>query len=196
MLAAIDRALPVGVVADYATGSERRPPRRARELANHPTLVAPGDPDAEAAGTEAARSSTKPGGPSRRLERVAAAAGLALLVAAAILVAWAGHAGRSAAAPVAGPEPGVPPALPAAVSPTPTAATPAAAAATLALPARSALEVARPADATLQVKPAVLRQAAAVPGGRSHKSVAGARRHRTKRGGESDLDSPLNPYAR
>ena len=34
MLAAIDRALPLGVMADYATGSERRPPRRVPDLAN------------------------------------------------------------------------------------------------------------------------------------------------------------------
>ena len=62
MLAAIDRALPVGVVADYATGSERRPPRRVPDLANHPTLVAPSDRAATRPGREAAAVSTKPAG--------------------------------------------------------------------------------------------------------------------------------------
>jgi len=44
MLAAIDAALPASVLADYATGGGRRPPRRpATDLAQRPTLVAPSD---------------------------------------------------------------------------------------------------------------------------------------------------------
>jgi hypothetical protein len=193
MLAAIDRALPLGVVAEYATGSERRPPRRTPELANHPTLVAPGD---RAAGAEAAASSARLGGPSRRLARAATGAALGLLALAAIVVAWVGQADRDGGPPAAGPESGVTPGTPEAVAPAPPAVSPAPATAPPALPDNHAREVARPADTTVQVKPAVPRQAAAAPAGRAHKSVGGARRHGKKRGGESDLDSPLNPYAR
>src|SRR3954447_11533693 len=125
MLAAIDRALPVGVVADYATGSERRPPRRGRDLANHPTLVAPGDPEADAAGTEAVAASARRAAPSRWWPRAVTGAGLGLITAAAIVAAWAGHAGTPVASPVVVSGPSVAPAVPAAVAPAPVAATPA-----------------------------------------------------------------------
>jgi serine/threonine protein kinase len=185
MLAAVDLALPLGVVADYATGSERRPPRRRLDAANHPTLVAPGESAADRVGTNLSSMSTNPGGTSRRFARAVTGVALGLLAVTAIVVAWAGQADRPVASPVAAPEPSV---APAAVAPAPAAITTA--------PAGPALEVARPADATLPVKPAVLRQAAAARGGRPHKPAAGSRARGKKRGGESDLDSPLNPYAR
>jgi serine/threonine-protein kinase len=164
MLAAVDRALPIGVVAEYATGSERRPPRLAPELANNPTLVAPGDPvDAPIAAKAAGRS---------RLPRVAGAVALALVGAAAVVVSWAGNANKPDAAG-AGPAPVV---VPAPVAP-PAAAQP-------------AIEVARPTEAAPLVQAAVIRQPAAV---RIHKP---AHARGKKRAGESDLDSPLNPYAR
>jgi len=175
MLAAIDRALPLGVVAEYTTGSERRPTRPiAPELANNPTLIAPGE--GGAAGNPAPREIER----TRWLPRVAAGAALALLGVAALVASWAGHAGQPAAVPAAtvvGPAPAVPP--PAAVAPDPP------------------IQVAHPGASPPGVQPAVLKQAAAAHGNKLHKHAqTGPRVHGKKRGAESDLDSPLNPYAR
>ena len=177
MLAAIDRALPLGVVAEYTTGSDRRPPRRiAPELANHPTLIAP-DEAAAAAGVPAASAPRAIDRP-RWLPRLAMGAALALLGAAAVVAAWAGHADRPVtvpAAPIAGPTPIVVP-PPAAAPRDPPAPAP-------------AVPVARP--------PAVPKQATAARGNKLRKHVqTGSGAHAKKRGTESDLDSPLNPYAR
>jgi eukaryotic-like serine/threonine-protein kinase len=187
MLAAIDRALPIGVMADYATGSERRPPRRVPDLANHATLVAPSDRAGDVAGMVAAAVSTKPAASSRWWSRASVGVGLGLAGVAAVVASWAGHADRSfASPPVVDPSPIAAPAPPAAVPP----AAPAGA------PAALGLEVARPSAARPPVQPAVLRQAAGARGGRSHKPAPHSRSHRKKGAGESDLDSPLNPYAR
>jgi serine/threonine-protein kinase len=198
MLAAIDRALPIGVMADYATGSERRPPRRARDLANHPTLVAPGG---DAVGGQAAAVSTKPAGASPWWSRAAVGAGLGMVTVAAVVLSWAGHADRPVASPVVVPPPTVAPLAAEAVPPAARAPAPAP-------PDHSdppdhpdhpilpILEVARPSAAPPPVQPAVLRQAAGARGAWSHKPAPHSRSHRKKRGGESDLDSPLNPYAR
>jgi hypothetical protein len=199
MLAAIDRALPVGVVADYTTGSERRPSRRVTDLANHPTLptppapVAPRDPVADGAGTEAAPVSTKPAGPPRWWPRAAAGVALGLAGAAAVVLAWAGDRDKRVASPIVVPSPTVAPPPPAAVT-APVPVTPAPAARPT-RPTPPTLEVTH-AAAPAQPRPAVLKQTTAGRGEESHEGAAGLRAHRKKRAGESDLDSPLNPYAR
>jgi serine/threonine-protein kinase len=169
MLAAIDRALPLGVVADYTTGSDRRPPRRiAPELANNPTLIAPGEaaPLADAVAS-APRTIDRP----RWLPRIATGVALVLLGAAAVVAAWAGHADRPVVAPAA----------PIVVPP------PAAAAPPAPPPPEPPIQVAAPA--------AVLKQPAAARGNKPHRHAQSGP-HGKKRGAESDLDSPLNPYAR
>jgi hypothetical protein len=157
------------------------------DLANHATLVAPSDRAGDVAGMVAAAVSTKPAASSRWWSRASVGVGLGLAGVAAVVASWAGHADRSfASPPVVDPSPIAAPAPPAAVPP----AAPAGA------PAALGLEVARPSAARPPVQPAVLRQAAGARGGRSHKPAPHSRSHRKKGAGESDLDSPLNPYAR
>jgi serine/threonine-protein kinase len=175
MLAAIDAALPVSVMADYATGGERRPPRRPpSDLADRPTLVAPSDEGAAMAPSGAAIS-TKEVWRSRRLPRVVASAGLGFAVLAVILVARTSRTGKAAA-----------PAEPAAARP-----------ATTVVPAVApAVAPAGPA-APPAVAPAVPGAAAprAEPGAahdRPHRRATGGAK---KRAADADLDTPLNPYA-
>ena len=171
MLAAIDRALPLGVVADYTTGDDRRPPRRiAPELANNPTLVAPGEVAAPAAASPVASAPPATDRP-RWLPRIAMGTALVLLGAAAVVAAWAGHADRPVAAPSAAVAPQAPP------------------------PPDPAVQVAPPPASTPPAPPAVPKQPAVARRNKPHRH-AQTGSHGKKRGAESDLDSPLNPYAR
>jgi hypothetical protein len=186
MLLAIDRALPMGVVTDYATGSERRPPRRnAPQIANNPTIVAPNDAPGGGVGTAAPETALapKPVRGSGRLPRVVMGAALALAAVGAIVAARAGHPDDSIA-------PMVEPALPPPAAPVPAAPGPP-------VSPVQAVEVARPAGTVPSVHPAVLKQPAAAHASkpRPH-AAAGAGGKAKKRRAETDLDSPLNPYAR
>jgi serine/threonine-protein kinase len=178
MLAAIDAALPAGAMAEYATGGERRPPRRpATELANRPTLVAPSDAGAPGA-TSSGVITTKGIWRAWRMPRIIASAGIGFaLTAAAILVARAGRSGK-------------PPSPPSEAAPAPTVAVPA------------APPAAPPAVPTTAVAPPVPATAVAPPAAPAHPGPARVKSHRPASGGskrhpaETDMDSPLNPYAR
>jgi serine/threonine-protein kinase len=177
MLAAVDAALPLGVLADYATGGERRPPRRPADLAERPTLIAPGN--VGAAATPVVATSTNVVGRSRRGPRVVAGAGVAFALVAALLFSRAGRSDRAAAPAAAVP---APPVAPAAVAPAvPPAAAASAPAAAPPVPAGPA------APPTRAAAPAVTAAHA-----RSRRHVSGGGR---KQASEPDLDLPLNPYA-
>jgi serine/threonine-protein kinase len=170
MLAAVDAALPAGAVADYATGGERRPPRRpASELANHPTLVASSDPVAAGPAPDAALL-TKQVRRWRPRAGVAAVAALGLAAVAAILASLAGRAGQPAGPPAVA----APAVAPPVVAPAPSAPPPS------------------PAIPEMVPQPPSKKAAAGVRA-RGQRRVLGG----SKKGGpETDLDSPLNPYAR
>jgi serine/threonine protein kinase len=183
MLLAIDAALPAGAVTNYTTGSERRPPRRIgpRAPSDQPTLVeenASGPPAAANAGVPSAATQV----PSRWLPRLVAGAGVGLVVAAAVIVSRTGHSARPVAAP---------------------APAPAEVVATPLVPPGPAVHSARPPEGEA---PRAVQARAIAPthAGKSHKRAA---RTRTSVSGsvgaagqrnraETDLDSPLNPYAR
>jgi serine/threonine-protein kinase len=183
MLAAIDKVLPAGAVAEYASGGALRPRRRTgTDLANGPTIVAPSDPGTSAGGTSDAAVSTKQASSFRSLPRAGVLVTVLGFAALGAVVAW--RAGRSdrpaapaAAVPVAPvPAPVVPPA---AVPPPP-----------------PTVEAGNGADGA--PVPAIQRDGAkqaAATRPRPHKQTAAGGGPK-KRGSEPDLDSPLNPYAR
>jgi eukaryotic-like serine/threonine-protein kinase len=181
MLAAIDGALPLGVLADYATGGERRPPRqRPVGLAERPTLIAAGSVGGATA-TPVVATSTKEVWRSRRGPRLVAGAGIGFALIAAVLFARAGGFDRSTAPAAAVPAAPAAPAAPAPVVP----------------PATQARAASAPAGAPPAPDgPAATatRPASDVTAGhaRSHRRVPGGPRKPTA---EPDLDSPLNPYA-
>jgi serine/threonine-protein kinase len=194
MLAALDRALPASVLAAYATGGERRPPRRPpSDLADRPTLVTPSDAGAAAAPSGAAIS-TKEVWRSRRLPRVVAGAGLGFAVLAVILVARTSRTGK-AAGPAAGAGAAAP-AEPAAARPAAVPATAAPAVAPAVPPAIvPAVAPAGPAAPAATPDAPGAAGARALPAGaheRPHRKAPGGAK---KRAADADLDTPLNPYA-
>jgi serine/threonine-protein kinase len=180
MLGALDAALPASVVADYATGGERRPPRRSpSDLADRPTLVAPSDGAAPATASGAALS-TKEVGRSRSLPRVVAGAGLGFAVLAAILVARASRTGK-AAGPAVAPMTAAPsPPRPQAVPTTATA------------PARPSANPTAATEAPGGTGAPAVRAGPAGAHDRPHRRATGGAK---KRAADADLDTPLNPYA-
>jgi eukaryotic-like serine/threonine-protein kinase len=191
MLAAIDKALPAGALAEYASGGPMRPPRRAAsDLANRPTLVAPSGAATPAGATADAAFSTNQGGRFRGLPGVGILVAVLGFGALGAAVAWRGGHARKSAAPTA-----IVPAAP--VAPTPAA--PAAPMPAAAAP-RPAIEAANGSEAT--PGPAIQRGGAKQPAAtraRPHRSAAagtGPAGGAKKRAPETDLDSPLNPYAR
>jgi serine/threonine-protein kinase len=180
MLAAIDAALPAGAVPDWATGGERRPPRRPRTgLADRPTLVAPGTAGAAApaAAPSGAEISTEEARRSRRMPRMVAGVGLGFAALAAVLVARAGRSGKPAAQPAPVSAPAAAASSSAAVSP-----------ATAVSATGSAPRIVPAAPETPPASPVPEVAAHA----RSHRRGAGGPKHAA----ETDLDTPLNPYAR
>jgi serine/threonine-protein kinase len=191
MLAAIDGALPPGAVADHAasqvaSGPRRSPPRPATELANRPTLVAPGSDSAGAADGDEAQSTARVRREGR-WSRAVVAAGLVLMALAAVVMLRGGSRTDRAddARPVA------PAAAPEAIVPAPAALAPPAPAP---LPASETARAGAPVESGETA--AVRKQPAAVRAGRPHRRTAAAAGKSAARGAEIDLDSPLNPYAR
>jgi eukaryotic-like serine/threonine-protein kinase len=177
MLAAIDKALPAGALADYASGGDMRPPRRpVSGLANHPTLVASGGAGVAGATSDAAIS-TKQVWRRRGLPRIAVGAALGLAVLGAVVVSRAGRSGKPHA--TAAEIPASPPTIPS-VPPVP--------------PPPAAVEAERATEVAPAPEGAPAKQPAANRG-KAHKRPAAGGGPR-KRGSETDLDSPLNPYAR
>ena len=186
MLAAIDAALPPGAAADHAAihGGRRSPPRPATELANRPTLVAASQEGGGAWPADAeAAISTKRVSREARWQRAAVGAGLGMAVLA--VVTFLRDGGRAAPGPDDG-RPAAPAAAATAVPPAPAAPTP-----------PPAIETARAAELVDNgLAPAARKQPAAVRAGKTHRRVAAAAGKAAARGSETDLDSPLNPYAR